>query len=290
LDRAEAKRILRSAKAVRILNKISQQEGAIRSGTFELSPTMEGSKLLGVLLRGEPVRQSVLIREGLNLVETARILERKRVADKKTFMGLCKNPKELNDLPPFIIPTKGLEGYLFPDTHNFPPLLGAEDSIRAFLSVFNKKVYEPLHRPKPGKLRAWVIIGSMIELEVKKPNERARVAGVIYNRLNKGMPLQIDATVAYALAKKGRLKYVDYTVNSPYNTYKIKTLPPGPICSPGKASIIAAAHPEKHHLLYYVAMPDGSHKFAATYEEHLANIAVSRKAFAASQKQKSYAS
>nr|MBA3726968.1 endolytic transglycosylase MltG [Armatimonadota bacterium] len=136
----------------------------------------------------------------------------------------------------------------------------------------------------PQKMRAWVIIGSMVELEARQAPERPRIAGVIYNRLGKGMPLQIDATVAYGLKNKRRLLNSDYQIDHPYNTYKIKTLPPGPICSPGASAIKAAARPEKHGFLYYVAMPDGSHRFAKSYAEHLANVEISRRAFAVSRK------
>jgi UPF0755 protein len=158
--------------------------------------------------------------------------------------------------------------------------MGAEDAIKRMLDEFESDVYEPLGKPDAGKMRSWVIIGSMVELEAKHENERKRIAGVIYNRLNKGMPLQIDATVTYGLGKRRTLKNIDYQLNHPYNTYKLKSLPPGPICSPRASSVMAAAKPEAHKFYYYVAMPDGSHKFAKTYQEHLHNINVSRKAYA----------
>src|SRR5688500_6503340 len=137
------------------------------------------------------------------------------------------------------------------------------------LSHFEKDVYEPLGKPNVVKLRSLVIIGSMVELEAKHESERKRIAGVIYNRLNKGMPLQIDATVIYGLGKRRTLTNRDYQLIHPYNTYKLKALPPGPICSPRSSSVMAAAKPELHGFLYYVAMPDGTHKFAKTYNEHL---------------------
>lgn len=284
LERAEDKGLLKSSTAVRLMNRLSEQPGTIRAGTYELSPSMTGQELLGTLLRSGRVRQDVLIREGLSTIETARILESKRVADKKAFLDLCRDPKQLSHLPRFVIVRKGLEGYLFPDTHNLPPLLGARDAAEQLLSTFEHKVYKPLGSPTPQKMRAWVIIGSMVELEARKAAERPRIAGVIYNRLTKGIPLQIDATVAYGLNNKRRLLNDDYRIDHPYNTYKIKTLPPGPICSPGASSIKAAARPEKHGFLYYVAMPDGSHRFAKTYAEHLTNVAISRKAFGVARK------
>jgi UPF0755 protein len=156
----------------------------------------------------------------------------------------------LGNLPPFIVASKGLEGYLYPETYDLPPLLGAEEAIRKMLSEFGRKVYEPLGKPNPGKMRSLVIIASMIELEAKHDNERKRIAGVIYNRLNKGMPLQVDATIIYGLGKRRILKNVDYQLPHPYNTYKKRGLPPGPICSPRASSVMAAAKPEAHHFFY----------------------------------------
>jgi UPF0755 protein len=196
-------------------------------------------------------------------------------------LAIAGNPAALTDLPAFIVPSKGLEGYLYPETYDLPPLIGAEEAVQRMLAEFEEEIYVPLGKPDPIKLRSLVIIGSMVELEAKHENERKRIAGVIYNRLNKGMPLQIDATVIYGLGERRTLKNVDYQLPHPYNTYKIKSLPPGPICSPRASSVMAAAEPEAHHFFYYVAMPDGTHKFSKTYEEHLRNVGLSRKAYAA---------
>ncbi|MBA3726758.1 MAG: endolytic transglycosylase MltG, partial [Armatimonadetes bacterium] len=151
LERAEAQGLLNSSAAVRLMNRLSEQPGTIRAGTYELSPSMTGQELLGALLRAAPVRQDVLIREGLSAIETARILANKRVADKKAFLELCRDPKQLSHLPNFVIARKGLEGYLFPDTHNLPPLLGARDAAEQLLSTFEQKVYKPLGSPTPQK-------------------------------------------------------------------------------------------------------------------------------------------
>jgi UPF0755 protein len=284
LERLEQEGLISSASAVRMHHRVFGEDGSVHRGTYEVSASQTGDEILRHLLFGEKVRQMVLIKEGLWVAEVAATLEAKQVAPKQEVLALAANPARLGELPPFVTARKGLEGYLYPETYDLPPLLGAEDAIRRMLEEFSKDVYEPLGKPDPVKLRSWVIIGSMVELEAKHDNERKRIAGVIYNRLNKGMPLQIDATVIYGLGKRRTLTNGDYLLPHPYNTYKIKSLPPGPICSPRASSVFAAAKPEKHPFIYYVAMPDGTHKFARTYSEHLNNVSVSRKAYTALRK------
>lgn len=280
----ERKGVIKSAQALLFLEKLSPPKGSIRAGTYLVDAGKPASENARVLLTGEPVRQMVLIKEGLWSDEIAEVIAAKQIGDAKEVMELIKSPAKLSSVPEFIVKGKSLEGYLFPDTYDFPPLLGAEGAVERMLSAFRKKVYVPLGKPEPAKLRKLVIIGSMVELEAAKDSERDRIAGVIYNRLNRGMPLQIDATILYAIKEKRRLYYKDYQVEHDYNTYKIKGLPPGPICSPGAESMKAAANPEKNDFLYYVAMPNGTHLFSRTYGEHLRNIATSRKAFEAVRK------
>jgi len=280
LQRLESSGVIASAASVRLHHKLFGGDKKLRRGTFVVDPSDNGDVVLKRLLSDEPVQQMVLVREGLWATEVAATLEAKLVADKRSVLEIEQDPARMGDLPPFIIPRKGLEGYLYPETYDLPPLIGAEEAIRRMLAEFESDVYIPLGKPDSIKLRSWVIIGSMIELEAKMEKERARISGVIHNRLMKGMPLQIDATVVYGLGIRRTLRQNDYQLNHPYNTYKLKALPPGPICSPRAASIFAAAKPEKHDFYYYVAMPDGSHKFSKTYQEHLHNVNLSRRAYA----------
>jgi UPF0755 protein len=280
LQRLEMTGVIASASSVRLHHKLFGGDKKLRRGTFIVDASDGGDVVLKKLLNDERVKQMVLIKEGLWAAEVAATLEAKLVAEKEAVLEIESNPSRLGDLPAFIIPGKGLEGYLYPETYDLPPLIGAEEAIRRMLTQFEADVYIPLGKPNPIKLRSWVIIGSMIELEAKKENERSRISGVIYNRLMKGMPLQIDATVVYGLGRRRTLTHKDYQLDHPYNTYKLKALPPGPICSPRGASVIAAAKPEKHNFYYYVAMPDGSHKFSKTYQEHLHNVNLSRRAYA----------
>jgi UPF0755 protein len=186
-------------------------------------------------------------------------------------MALVRQPQEFKGVVDFPLPSDSLEGYLYPDTYDFPPLYGARNAIKRQLKAFQEKVYEPLGRPK--NLHRLVTIGSMIELEVMKDEERPKVAGVIENRVKQNMYLGIDAALLYGIQKWRQLTLDDYrNIDSPYNTYTHKGLPPGPICSPTYASVKAAKNPSHHNYLYYVAMPTGYHMFAPDYPTHLANI------------------
>jgi UPF0755 protein len=166
-----------------------------------------------------------------------------------------------------------LEGFLFPDTYSLPEDVSAEQVINLMLKNFEKvwnQEFAGTASQKNMSVYKTVTIASMVEREARVNSERKTIAGVIYNRLNQNMPLQIDATVVYALGgHKDVVTYADLEVNSPYNTYKYAGLPPGPISCPGKASLNAALNPEKHSYYYYLAKGDGSHYFSKTYDEHL---------------------
>jgi len=182
-----------------------------------------------------------------------------------------------------------LEGYLFPDTYVVFSDSNSLDLIKLMLENFNRRVTDKYYNDilATGEryfnagdydeaLYEVLTVASLIEREVKVPSERKTVASVIYNRLQKNMPLQIDATVSYVPGKstnnKSKTLYRDLKKKSPYNTYKIRGLPKGPICNPGIESIKAAIFPENTDYLYYVAQRDGSHVFASTFEEHKKNI------------------
>ena len=142
--------------------------------------------------------------------------------------------------------------------------------LKRFETVWDEQ-FAALAKSQNRDVLEVITTASLIEEEAQVATERARVAGVIENRLSRNMLLQIDATVLYALGiNKPQVTYADLKVESPYNTYLHLGLPPGPIACPGKAAIQAALHPEQHHYLYYVARGDGSHEFTATFQEHLA--------------------
>ena len=252
---------------------------AMKSGGYELSPDMTLAQIIDRLTRGgqDVTELSVTIPEGYTLRQIAKTLEAKRVIqDEEAFVRVASSSMKTLEMP-FQVKAKSLEGYLYPETYRFPPGTESERAAETMLETFDREFYQP-YKAQIGKsahsLHDLVTMASLVEREARVPQDRARIAGVIENRLRKGMRLEIDATVLYALGHhKDRVLYRDLNVDSPYNTYRRKGLPPGPIANPGKESLLAALHPEKHDFLFYVSKLDGSHAFSRTMAEHTRRVA-----------------
>ncbi len=169
-----------------------------------------------------------------------------------------------------------LDGFLYPATYSFPKNASSKTIIDAMLKTFNVNIQANKNYIIKNKLniRHIVITGSLIEKEASKDVDRPKISSVIYNRLNKNMPLQIDATILYVIGHKSKLYNKDLTVKSPYNTYLNKGLPPSPICNPGSKSINAAIYPAKTDYLYYVLnSATDQHVFSKTYTDQTKNVA-----------------
>jgi UPF0755 protein len=253
---------------------ISRQKAQdkLQAGDYELETGMSFSEALTALLKGPAVKlYTVTTPEGLTVEQTAGTIAAKCPIKKADFMAANDKSKyKFNFLNE--ISGDSLEGYLFPKTYTIRQKTTAEELTRTMLKQFQEEtsVLDMSLATKRGlTLYQIVIIASIIEKEVKIPGERALVAAVIYNRLDQGMYLQMCATVEYALPEhKESLSYQDLEVESPYNTYKYPGLPPGPICSPGLASMQAALNPAPVDYLYYVLTgDDGSHSFTNNYAE-----------------------
>jgi len=272
LETLEKRGIVKNAFASGLYAKFTGKSADVNTGTFQLKAGSSIDEILSSLQK--PYRQMVRLPEGWWQNRTGKRLEEKQVCSSAEYVAAASDPSKYADLG-IDLPTASLEGWLFPDTYDLAPLTPPENVVRLQLKTFKRKVIDKL--PKGTDLRRALIIASMVDLEAAKDNERSRIAGVIENRLRKGQPLEIDATVLYALQEwKNMAPGVVRTVKSPYNTYLNKGLPPGPIGSPGFKSILAALKPEKHGYLYYVARPNKSHYFASTYPEHLQNIRKAR--------------
>ena len=258
---------LRSAKATGLLARLLGRPTTVPVGTYRVSGSWPAWTNLRSL--GRPVVQSVRLPQTNWAKRTANVLEKKDVCTAAAYMNEWSHPEgRKTDFP---IPGPNLEGYLYPDTYDLPPLLGAKAVVGRQLKAFKDKVWEPLGHPK--NLYEILKIASLVELEAGPDDERPLIAGVIENRLKKGMRLQIDASLLYGMGKWRRLYFRDYReFDSPYNLYRHAGLPPTPICSPSIKSIRAAMAPARHNDLYYVAMPGGHSLFAADYEEHKRNI------------------
>ncbi|HTQ09975.1 MAG TPA: endolytic transglycosylase MltG [Fimbriimonadaceae bacterium] len=267
--------VIQSASALGLYARVKKKESIVEAGTYSVAPGMTADEVLKALRT--PVTVKVTIPEYYWLGETARRMEDDQVAKAEDFVALAAQPKLFAKEVTFPLPENSLEGYLFPDTYRMQPMVGAKAAISQLLETFDRKVWRGLGQPK--NLRNVIIVASMVEREAKLDKDRPIIAGVIENRLAKGMPLQVDATVLYAQQRWHQpTRYDIKHTYSPYNTYLFKGLPPGPICSPGLKSIKAALNPAKTNYLYYVGMPDGRTLYAETEEEHRANIAKRRRA------------
>lgn len=253
--------------------RITGYDTQFQAGTYLLQDSMSLPEIVEKLSRGEVQVVSVTIPEGYTVEQIAEVLSAKGLVEKNEFLRLAK---EGDFAYPFLSRREGvkyaLEGYLFPDTYLISPQSSAEEIIQMMLKRF-QQVYDESARLKAKEMgltdQEVITIASLIEKEAKIEKDRRLISGVIYNRLEQGMKLQIDATIQYILGQpKARLTYRDLEINSPYNTYQISGLPPGPIASPGKAAIEAALNPERTNYLYYVAKSDGSHVFSETLEDH----------------------
>lgn len=279
LELLQSQGIVRNALAGRIYRSLNRLPGEVGKGTYIVRPGMTYDQLFRTLQN--PVRQMVRLPEAKWASQMAKVIEEKGVGKESEYMAAVEDPHRFaKDFKMPLADADTLEGYLFPDTYDLPPLIGAEAAVRRQLNAFESKVMSKVK--EPGRLYRALIIASMVELEVAKDSERAVVAGVIENRLQRGMKLDIDACINYALQEWRPLTRKDIAeLDSPYNTYKYKGLPPTPICSPSLKSIIAALNPAKHNYLYYVAMPQKYHLFAVTYEEHMRNVARRKQALSA---------
>ncbi len=286
LRELEQKGVIRSADRSRMAVSLLRLPAVVQTGTFEVRPGMELAEVMGALQK--PVRRMVRIPEGWWIKRAAERLEREAGIDAEEYIRLANSPAEFKDAVGFPLPEKSLEGMLYPDTYDIPPLLPVRRIIEMQLRAFEKNVIQGL-RIEPGpKLERALIMASIIELEAAKDEERPVIGGVIENRIRQRMTLDMDATVLYALQEWKVLgRGVVRTVKSPYNTYLNRGLPPGPIGSPGAKSIEGALNPARHEWLFYVARPNQSHYFTRTYDEHRAAIRRARSEFRAAEEERS---
>lgn len=267
--------VIRSTLAFKVMSRFRGFSGGFEAGTYtNLTTNMTASAALNALKVG-PLPQktlSAVFPEGLTVAQLAERVQDQLGIPKKTFIAAAQNGTF--SLPPYLPKdTPSVEGFLFPKKYDFLSGATADDVINKLLEQFAAEVDGLSWNTKKLGLTSRyqvVIIASMIEREAKFDSDRAKIARVIYNRLNKDMLLQIDATVQYALNKYAPLLLDDLKVESPYNTYLHTGLPPTPIASPGLKSLAAALSPASANYLYYVVIDAaGHHAFTDSYSEFL---------------------
>jgi UPF0755 protein len=256
------------------------QSGAarrLRAGEYRFDEPMTVLEVVGKLVRGDVYLRRLTFPEGLTIREMARIYQAQGFGPAADFTAAAGERVGLvGDLDPS---ARDLEGYLFPDTYALPRHAGAADLVGMMVARF-RRTFAPLAeevRARGMTPRQAVTLASLVEKETARADERPTVAGVYLRRLQTGMALQCDPTVIYALEAAGRyrdnLTRENMTIDSPYNTYRYAGLPPGPIASPSRLSLEAAARPDATDYLYFVSRNDGSHVFARTLAEHNRNVA-----------------
>ena len=255
--------------------KLDKTRKPLKSGPYALPKGLAPMELLRILQDGPnrpldpwdiPPDRRVTVPEGLTLEQMAKLF-----AAPEQFLAAAADPKLIETLG---IDTKTLEGFLWPSTYFFDKKPTEREVVERMLKEFRDKwgqLVQECPEAKDRNLLETVTIASLIEEEAKNDEERPLISAVIHNRIKKKMPLQLDATVQYALKKYGeRILYSDLETDSPYNTYKNPGLPPGPISSPGLASLRAAVRPADADYLFYVSNADGqTHTFSATEAEHV---------------------
>lgn len=285
--------IIRKDWAFMAYLKVKDEGTRFQAGIYELRAGMTLDEIIDKLNRGEVVKEEMIrftIPEGYTIAQIADKLSSEGYVDREAFLKLADSQEgwafaRIADIPKDGSFKHRLEGYLFPETYELKKGSTEQDILTRLTAEWNQKLQQlpegwENQLEKAGlTFHQLLTVASLVEREVAVNEERALVAGVIYNRLKQKMPLQIDATVQYLFDKpKERLFEKDLQIESPYNTYLHPGLPPGPIASPGLSSLKAALWPEASPYLFYVTKKDGSgkHLFAETFEAHKRNIESSK--------------
>jgi UPF0755 protein len=267
-----------SARRFELLIRLEEAGARLKAGEYEVVAPVAPRELLDLLVRGKVALQAVTIPEGLTMVQIAKRLEREGLVSREGFLAACRSPELLRS---FGIAASTAEGYLFPETYHFEMRVTAAAVVRAMLAMFRRQVGEDYAvRAEAVGLNEHeaVTLASLVEKETALREEMPLVSAVYHNRLRRGMLLQADPTVIYALPDfDGRLLTRDLSYDSPYNTYLYPGLPPGPIANPGLAALEAAVAPADVRYLYFVARGDGSHVFSRTLAEHNRAVAAYRR-------------
>jgi len=275
-DRLVAAGVIRDRLTYRAALWFSGQARHLKAGEYRFDQATTPLDAIGKIARGDVYVVNVTFREGLTIAAMANVFEAHGLGTASVFVAASRDGALVHELDPA---ARNLEGYLFPETYAVPRHTDASRLVRLmvdrFVHVFTPEL-KAAANTRGMSVRQVVTLASIIEKETGRAEERPLVAAVYENRLRIGMGLQCDPTVIYALQLAGQytgnLRREDLQFESPYNTYRHAGLPPGPIASPGKASLEAAVHPADADYIYFVSRNDGTHEFARTLDEHNRNV------------------
>ncbi len=275
-ERLVAAGVVRDPTTFRTALYLSSQGRHLKAGEYRFDRTMTPFEVIDKITRGDVYVITITFPEGQTVAEMAKIVEAHGLGTAAAFVQAAKDAAPIQALDP---EAKDLEGYLFPETYALPRRTDATKLVKLMVVRFEKVFTPELRQAAAARglsIRQAVTLASIVEKETAKADERPLVSAVYTTRLRIGMPLQCDPTVIYGLVKAGRydgnIHKDDLSFDSPYNTYRHPGLPPGPIASPGRASLEAAVRPADADYLYFVSRNDGSHAFARTLEEHNRNV------------------
>ncbi len=264
--------VIRDTATYRLALWLSGKARHLKAGEYRFDRPATPAAVIDTIARGDVFVVPVTFPEGLTIAEMAKVFEAHGFGPASAFLEAAGDGSLVHHLDPS---ARTLEGYLFPETYTLSRHTDAPRLVRLMVERFEHVFTADFKRAAEARglsVHEVVTIASIVEKETARADERPLVAGVYENRLRIGMGLQCDPTVIYALQRAGtytgNLRRDDLAFDSPYNTYRYRGLPPGPIAAPGKASLAAALHPADTDYLYFVSRNDGSHEFSRTLESH----------------------
>lgn len=272
-NRLFEERLIKDPLVFRLTARLTGLDGSLKTGEFVVSSQMSSQDILKKLTSNEVVTYKFTIPEGFNLKQITELLVSKGYVDEKEFKEqLAKGNFKYDFLEGIAVGPQRLEGYLFPDTYEITSDMDEKAIVDMMLSRFAEEVdsgYVARVKQAGLTLHEAITLASIVEREAVKDEERPLVARVFLNRIEKGMKLESCATIQYALGEnKQRLLYSDLKIESPYNTYKYKGLPPGPIGVPGQASLQSVVNPGEGDYLFFVVSEEGTHVFSKNLADH----------------------
>jgi UPF0755 protein len=272
-NQLEEQGVITSALTLRLLARLDTQLAQIQAGRYNFSEAATPPEILARLHTGDTIKLRLTIPEGFTLKQIIERIAAEGYGNKQRLYQLASDPDFLKKLQ---VAGESLEGYLFPETYLFTEGATEEALLKMMVDLCHQQLDPALLADAstqgltPHQL---VTLASIIEKETGAVDEMPLISSVFHNRLSRGIPLQTDPTVIYGIKDfDGNLTRKDLKTPSPYNTYLMRGLPPGPIASPGRTALEAAAHPAQSKYLYFVARGDGSHQFSKTLEEHNAAV------------------
>ncbi len=274
LKKLQKEGVLRDQWIPLVYMQLLRRSDSLKAGVYQFDKPLSALDVIDKLVRGDVILRTITIREGLDRFAVGKLFAAEGFGTEEQWRAVTGEADLVRDIAP---DAQSLEGYLFPDTYKFDPGTPVKTIVEAMVANFRKNWGSELATITTGlDPHQTVTLASIVETEARLPQERPIVASVYINRVRRRMLLGADPTVIYAMKLAGRwngnIRKGDLQIDSPYNTYKVPGLPPGPIANPGLASLRAAAAPATTPYLYFVARNDGSHVFSTNNAEHNRNV------------------